>query len=197
MITNIEQLYDIPQVSVLLHIMKLFNEDVHEHCISVTKITIAILDECQNQFTEQEHDEIVIGAALHDIGKILVPFNLTSSPRRFTEGEYGIMKMHTLIGTEMLKNDFSKTIQDICLYHHEQPNGTGYIIGLPLSAIPEAALIVKVADEYDALVSKRSYKSNYDKNVAISIMKNDCQTMKIDDGYFAKLKNALNNGFEV
>ncbi len=105
--------------------------------------------------------------------------------------------MHTLIGAEMLKEDFSQTVVDVCLYHHEQPNGDGYTEKLCLKDIPEGALIVKVADEYDALVSKRTYKSNYDKPLALQIMDSDSKKFKLDDGYFKKLVSALDEGLEI
>ena len=190
MIKNTNELFDIPNVSVLLHMMEVFNEAVYDHCLSVAKHTIDLLDECP-EFDEKTKDEIIIGAALHDIGKILVPLNLTFSTKKFTANEFSIMKTHTMIGYEMLKRDFSQIVCDICLYHHEQPGGEGYVSNLTLSQIPEEVLVVQVTDVFDALTSKRNYKANYDPSIALSIMSNDSDNMKIDDGYLEKLKRMI------
>ena len=193
MIKSIDELYEISNVSVLLHVMQVFNEAVYEHCVSVAKYTAAILDECP-EFDEETRDEAIIGAALHDIGKILIPLNLTFSEKKFTENEFAIMKTHTLIGYELLKKDFSDRICNICLYHHEQPSGNGYLSNLTLSQIPGEILLVQVADVYDALTSKRNYKANYDPSIALSIMSNEAENMKIDDGYLQKLRIAIKKG---
>lgn len=186
----LDEIKKIPQVSLLLNIMKLFSTEVYEHCESVAKLSYEIIKD-DKSFTEEEKQQVIIGAYLHDIGKILVPFNLTHSPRRLNANEFAIVKTHTLIGYEMLKSDFSEIVCNIALYHHEQPNGSGYVNSLPLSKIPKEALLVQVADVYDALISKRNYKSNYNSETALSIMKNDSKNLKLDDGFLSKLQNVV------
>lgn len=187
---TMEEAAALPQVSVLLNIMQLFADDVYKHCISVATICRDLADEAE-KFTEEQKDDIVIGALLHDIGKIFVPFNLTDCPRRLSDTEFEIVKIHTLIGYEILKKDFSKTVTNIALYHHERPNRTGYNNALPLSRIPKEALLVQVADIYDALVSERRYKNSYDACSAVDIMKNDSRRFMIDDEYFELLRSYL------
>jgi len=183
---TIEQAIQIPEVSVLVNMIKLFNEDIYAHCYSVATVAEKLVKGAAG-FTEKEKEDIVVGAMLHDIGKILVPFNLTESPRRLSENEFEIVKTHTRIGYEMLRHNFSEIVSNIALYHHERPNGTGYSSSLPLALIPKEALIVQVCDIYDALVSRRRYKNGYDPKAAIEIMKNDCIHYKIDDEYLALL----------
>lgn len=187
---TVEEARNIPQVSVLMNIIELFNIEVYKHCISVAGMTEKILHHAE-KFTEEEKTDIVIGAMLHDIGKILVPFNLTDTPRRLSDNEYEIVKIHTRIGYEILRNDFSETVSNIALYHHERPDRSGYNGQIPLAQIPKEALLVQVTDIYDALVSERRYKNNYDPISAISIMKNDSKNFKIDDTYYELLKNEL------
>lgn len=188
--TTLEEIKNIPEVSILLHIMKLFSAEVYDHCNSVAKLSYEIIKDDAN-FTEDEKDQIIIGALLHDIGKIWVPFNLTQTPRRLSESEFSIVKTHTLIGYEILRENFSDIVCNIALCHHEQPNGSGYVNGLPLSQIPKEALVVQVADVYDALISKRNYKSSYNSDTAIAIMKNDCKNLKLDDEYLNKLQEVV------
>ena len=190
MMTTLDEIKTIPQVSVLLNIMKIFSTEVYEHCESVAKLSYEIVKEDKG-FTDEEKEQVVIGALLHDFGKILVPFNLTQSPRRLNANEFAIVKTHTLIGYEMLKENFSDIVCNIILYHHEQPNGSGYVNSLPLSRIPREALLVQVADVYDALISKRNYKSNYNSETALAIMKNDSKNLKLDDEYLDRLQKTV------
>lgn len=187
---SVEEALKIPHVSVLANTIKLFNDEVYNHCISVATISSKLVEEAEG-FSDKEKEDIVIGAVLHDIGKIFVPFNLTDNPRRLTENEFEIVKTHTRIGYEMLKSDFSEVVSNIALFHHERPNGSGYSSSLPLARIPKEALLVQVADIYDALVSKRRYKNGYDSKAAIEIMKNDSKNFKIDDEYLEILLTVL------
>lgn len=187
---TVEEGLRIPQVSVLANTIRLFNDEVYNHCIAVANISQKLVAEAEG-FSNEEKEDVVVGAILHDIGKIFVPFNLTDNPRRLTENEFEIVKTHTRIGYEMLRLDFSEIVSNIALYHHERPNGTGYSSSLPLARIPKEALLVQVADIYDALVSKRRYKNGYDSKAAIEIMKNDSKNFKIDDEYLEILLSLL------
>lgn len=181
-----------PEVMVLLNIMKKFSQEVFDHCYSVAKYTEVIVKD-DDDFTDDEKIEVVSGALLHDIGKIFVPFNLTAAPKRLDPTEFILVKTHTVIGYEMLKDSFSDIVCNIARYHHEQPNGSGYMSEMPLSRIPKEALLVQVADVYDALISKRTYKNSYESNSALEIMKNDSRNMKLDDGYLKRLQQYVDS----
>ncbi len=189
---QLDEIKTAPEVSVLLNIMKIFSTEVYEHCESVARLSYEIVKN-DKDFTDAEKEQVIIGALLHDFGKILVPFNLTQCPRRLNPNEFAIVKTHTLIGYEMLKENFSDIVCNIILYHHEQPNGSGYVNSLPLSQIPKEALLVQVADVYDALISKRNYKSNYNSETALAIMRNDSKNLKLDDEYLDKLTAVINS----
>lgn len=98
-------------------------------------------------------------ALLHDIGKIAVPDAIINSNSRLTRDEYMKMKEHPIKGAEILRG-----IEEIpglylgALYHHERWDGKGYPHGLEGEQIPEVARIISVADAYDAMTSKRSYR---------------------------------------
>jgi putative two-component system response regulator len=101
-------------------------------------------------------------AALHDVGKIVIPDNILRKPGPLTDDEFAVMQTHTTVGSEMFGADTpSATIAmaaSIARSHHEHWDGSGYPDGLAGEAIPIAARIVAVADVYDALTSKRPYR---------------------------------------
>lgn len=102
-----------------------------------------------------------ICAYLHDIGKIFIPANIVNKPGRLTDEEFEIMKTHTTLGYEMCMKDLKlRPYADGPYYHHEALNGTGYPQGLTKKDIPYVAQIIRVADEYDAIVTKRQYKTH-------------------------------------
>lgn len=102
-----------------------------------------------------------MNAYLHDVGKLAIPKEILNKPDKLTEEEFEIMKTHTTKGYEIcMKNPELRPYAQAALCHHEALNGTGYPNGLTKKDIPYIAQIVRVADEYDAIVSKRQYKTH-------------------------------------
>ena len=100
-------------------------------------------------------------AYLHDIGKMFIPPAILQKPARLTDEEYEIMKTHTTIGYKMCMNDLDlRPYSAGPKFHHEALDGSGYPAGLKGTAIPIEGQIIRVADEFDAIVSKRQYKSH-------------------------------------
>ena len=98
---------------------------------------------------------------LHDIGKLFIPTEILNKPGALTDEEYEIMKKHTTLGYEMCMKDLKlRPYAEGALYHHEALNGTGYPNGLSKKDIPYVAQIIRVADEYDAIVTKRQYTTH-------------------------------------
>jgi len=102
-----------------------------------------------------------ICAYLHDIGKQFIPPAILQKPGKLTDEEFNIIKSHTTIGYQMCMRD-EKLRPYIAgpLYHHEALNGTGYPNHLASPNIPLEGQIIRVADEFDAITSKRQYKSH-------------------------------------
>ena len=111
-------------------------------------------------------DEIYIVALLHDIGKIGIPDNILNKNSKLTDEEYETIKQHPSIGVEILKNITEMPNIEIgAHYHHERFDGKGYPEGLAGYDIPEIGRIIAVADAYDAMTSRRSYRSALPQDV--------------------------------
>ena len=130
-----------------------------KHCENVASITCRLCERlhCSKGFTEY----CTICAYLHDIGKLFIPSEILQKPGKLTDEEYEIMKTHTTLGHKMCMDDLKlRPYAAGPLYHHEALNGSGYPNGLVKKDIPYEGQIIRVADEYDAIVSKRQYKSH-------------------------------------
>ena len=99
-------------------------------------------------------------AYLHDIGKIGIPEDILNKPGKLTETEYNLVKRHTVMGVNILKDiTMIPHLQEVTRSHHERYDGTGYPDGLAGEEIPAYARIVAVADSFDAMNSRRIYRN--------------------------------------
>lgn len=115
-----------------------------------------------------------ICAYLHDIGKLFIPSAILNKPDRLTDEEFEIMKTHTTQGYEMCMKDPELRPYAIgALDHHEALNGTGYPNGI--TKIPMEAQIIRVADEYDAIVTKRQYTTHVNISETLKDLIKDAQ----------------------
>ncbi len=112
------------------------------------------------------------GGLLHDLGKIGVPASILDHPGGLTEEQFGIMKRHPVIGTEILQpiKAFAP-ILPLVRSHHERWDGSGYPDGLAGTDIHPLARILAVADVFDAMVSDRPYRSSMDVDLVHSIIR--------------------------
>ena len=110
-------------------------------------------------YSEKALEDIYMMGLLHDVGKIGVPDAVINKPARLSEDEFDVIKNHPVMGARILK-----TITEMpklatgARWHHERYNGAGYPDGLSGTDIPEEARIIAVADAYDAMTSRRSYR---------------------------------------
>ncbi len=129
------------------------------HSVRVAEYSALIAQEVG--WKEEEVQNIKYIALLHDIGKVGITDNVLNKPGRLTEIEFNIIKSHTTIGGDILKD--IKTIPGVdsgAKYHHERYDGKGYPCGLAGEEIPAVARIICIADSYDAMNSKRIYRDS-------------------------------------
>ena len=130
-----------------------------KHCENVANITCRL---CERLHLNKDFTVYcTICAYLHDIGKLFIPPEILQKNGPLTDKEYEVMKTHTTIGYKMCMEDPKlKPYSAGTIYHHEALNGTGYPKGLTKKDIPYEGQIIRVADEFDAIVSKRQYKTH-------------------------------------
>ncbi len=142
-----------------LNILGSLDVFTRKHSENVASIVCRICQylHCSKDFTEY----CTICAYLHDIGKQFIPANILQKHSALTEEEFEIMKTHTTLGYKICMDDIKlRPYAAGTIYHHEALNGSGYPNGLTKDDIPYEGQIIRVADEYDAIVSKRQYKSH-------------------------------------
>ena len=119
-------------------------------------------------------ERLELAAPLHDTGKIGIPDGILKAPRKLTAEEWVTMRQHSLIGYEILQCSHTpifKMAAEIALYHHEKWDGSGYPKGLAGDNIPQSAQIVAIADVFDALTMKRSYKEAWSVEASLEEMR--------------------------
>lgn len=127
------------------------------HSTRVAKYSVMLAQKMG--YKEEKIENLMYAALLHDIGKIGIPKEIINKPSRLTDEEYEIIKTHPGIGANILKE--ITELPDITIgarWHHERYDGKGYPDKLSGTDIPELARIIGVADAYDAMTSKRSYR---------------------------------------
>ena len=160
-----------------LNLLDTLDVYTRKHSENVASITCRLCEymHCSKNFTLY----CTISAYLHDIGKLFIPVDVLQKPGALTPEEREIIKKHTVHGYNLCMKDLKlRPYATVALNHHEALNGSGYPNGLTLKEIPMEAQIVAVADQFDALVSKRQYKSHIDISQALKILIEDAQPIK-------------------
>ncbi len=137
-----------------------------------------------------------IGGLFHDIGKIGIPDNILQKESKLTDDEYSEIKNHPSIGVHILGSaEIFKDIIPIVKHHHERYDGRGYPSGLKGEEIPYIARIAAVADTFDAMTSKRSYRDALDLQVVKDEIKR-CEGTQFDPEIAEVFLEILNNEYE-
>jgi diguanylate cyclase (GGDEF)-like protein/putative nucleotidyltransferase with HDIG domain len=127
--------------------------------------------------TEAEIQALHVGALLHDIGKLAVPDHILNKPGRLTPGEFEKMKIHTIVGAEILSRvNFPYPVVPIVRSHHERWDGKGYPDALAGAEIPMTARILTVVDCFDAVREDRPYRRGLTREQAINMLLEGSQT---------------------
>ena len=142
----------------------------HSHRVAEYSVLIAR----ELGWNEKELSNLKNAAHLHDIGKIAIPDTILNKTSKLSEEEFSIIKEHTIIGANILKNiSLIDHVQEIVRNHHERYDGNGYPDGLKGKEIPLHARIVTVADSYDAMSSQRIYRNQLPPEKIIQELENN------------------------
>jgi putative nucleotidyltransferase with HDIG domain len=138
-----------------------------EHLQRVRVYSMALAKDLR--LSEDETEALQAASVLHDIGKLAVPEHIISKPGRLTPDEFEKMKIHPIIGAEILERvHFPYPVVPIVRAHHEKWDGSGYPFGLAGEAIPIGARILSAVDCFDALASDRQYRKALPLNEAMA-----------------------------
>lgn len=157
-----------------LNILGSLDVFTRKHSENVANLTCRICERlhCQKGFIEY----CTICAYLHDIGKQFIPQEILQKPGKLTDEEFEIMKTHTTHGYNMCMKDLKlRPYALAALDHHEMLNGSGYPNGITKKDIPYYVQIVTIADEYDAIVTKRQYKTHVNISATLKDLIKDTQ----------------------
>lgn len=173
-------------------IERLENKDdyLKGHNYRVSKYALIILEEMGLKLNT---DNLNYAASYHDIGKIKISPDIVHKESSLTPKEFEVMKMHPIYSYEIIKPILGEDIAYIAKCHHEKLDGSGYPLHLKGDAIPIEAQIIAVADIFDALTTKRTYRDAYSFNDAIKIMEADVINHKINKEAYNALKKAIDD----
>ena len=156
--------------------LKTYDDYTYRHCVNVAVLS-CIIGFGMN-LSHKKLVQLALSGLLHDIGKSKIPDEILNKPERLTNEEFEIMKSHTELGYEMVKDNtmVSSLVKTGIKFHHENIDGSGYY-GKKGNEIPLFARIIHVADVYDALVSKRPYKKALQVSEALEYLMGACGTL--------------------
>lgn len=157
----VEQVLD--KGSIMLDLTDLRSFDSYTYAHSVNVAVLSCIIGFGLNMGEEALEQLVLAGLLHDLGKLAIPQEILNKPGRLTPYEYEIMKKHSTLSYEIIKErwDISAQVKAAVLYHHENVDGSGYPEGIEGEDMTIFTKILHVADVYDALVSKRPYKNPY------------------------------------
>lgn len=149
-----------------------FDYYTYTHCVNVAIYSLQIAKKLK--LNEQATKEIAQAAILHDLGKSKIEPGIINKDGGLTQEEFEKIKKHPIYGYEMLKElgEKNQNILDGIKYHHEKLDGNGYPSMLSKDKIPLIAQVITVADIFDALTTRRSYKPAMSSFQAFKLLKN-------------------------
>lgn len=142
----------------MLFNMRTLTDPLYSHSLNVGLVSRMI----GRWLRLDRHDlnTLTLAGLFHDIGKIRIPNEILNKPEKLTDEEFNLIKAHPKLGYEILKNlSLDPHIKKAALMHHERCDGSGYPSGLEEDFIDEYAMIVGIADVYDAMTAARSYRA--------------------------------------
>lgn len=165
-------------IYILMEMMELTSDETGQHIKRVAEIS-KLLAHYSDKLTEDDEVIIYHASPMHDIGKIAIPKEILHKPDQLTPAEFEIMKTHAEKGGGFLKNSHRKLFKAAAIIaheHHEKWDGSGYPRGLKGTDIHIYGRIVALADVFDALTHKRTYKESWSVDNTIAYIKDNSGT---------------------
>ena len=147
----------------MLGMVRLKSHDDYTFMHSVAVCTLMVVLARQLGHDEAAVREAGLAGLVHDLGKAKIPLSVLNKPGKLTAEEYQVMKEHPAIGHRLLLESGirNEMALDVCLHHHERPDGQGYPDALSGAAFSPIARMGAVCDVYDAITSHRPYKEGW------------------------------------
>ena len=180
-----------PGAVISLARLKTHDDYSYMHSVAVCALMVSLARQLGQD--EVQARDLGLAGLLHDMGKASMPLGILNKPGKLTNAEFDIIKSHPERGHDLLLGGSATPVValDVCLHHHERPDGKGYPFGLAGDALSLAARMGAVCDVYDAVSSNRSYKSAWDPADSISRMTAWAKDGQFDTMVFAAFVKSL------
>jgi HD-GYP domain-containing protein (c-di-GMP phosphodiesterase class II) len=173
----------------LTRVVKIREPDLHEHVVDVGRMAAAVA--ARLGLPEHAWSDIVHGAELHDVGKLAIPEAILDKPGPLDEGEWEVMRRHTILGEQLLSGiPALVNAARLVRASHESWDGSGYPDGLSGEDIPLGARIIAACDAYDAMITDRPYRSGMSHADAVAELRRCAGTQfdpRVVDALLAEL----------
>lgn len=169
-------------VDILGSIIEFRNGESALHVIKIRKITELLLQQLRQEtdrysLSDTDIRRISLASAIHDIGKIAISSQILDKHGRLTEEEQSVVRDHAMIGASMVRDlpidqadPLVRTAYEICRWHHERYDGSGYPDGLKGEDIPISAQVVGLADVYSTMTADRIYKKALPHDTVVEML---------------------------
>ena len=179
-----------PGALISLARLKTHDDYSYMHSVAVCALMVALSRQL-GQSEAQARDAGMAGL-LHDMGKAMMPLEVLNKPGKLTVAEFELIKSHPARGHELLLGGAAPPMAlDVCLHHHERPDGKGYPFGLAEGVLSLDAKMGAVCDVYDAITSNRPYKAGWDPADSISRMSEWSKAGQFDPKVFLAFLKSL------
>ena len=177
----------------MLHCIREYDEMTYMHSVNVSLIAGCFASWLE--LGEEAERTLTLAGLLHDIGKTLIPKEIILKPDSLTEEEFKIIKTHPLRGYELLKDkSIDERIKMAALQHHERADGSGYPFGKSGEQIESFAMLIAIADVYDAMTSDRIYRPRVCPFDVVKMLQSD-QAHKYDPKFLVPLLEQITQVF--
>lgn len=166
----IEEILSHKEIIINVLDIRSYEDYLYAHSVSASIFTICC--GISHKYPQSKLRELGVGSLLHDVGKIKIPDEVLNKPGKLTPEEWEIMKKHTTLGFEMLRQqkELNLLSAHVSYQHHERIDGCGYPRGLSDNEILYYAKIASISDAYDALTAERIYRRRFLPHQAMEII---------------------------